>query len=101
LSPITNVELSARLRYWPCKRFGNFDKLSVSVGCGSLKVTGGSQENKLVKMIIVVINFSRFILSIFIFGVVFKMPYNDLHVLRWLRYQSAELQTYYKLIRKN
>jgi hypothetical protein len=26
---------------------------------------------------------------------------NDLHVLRWLRYRSAELQTYYKLKRKN
>jgi hypothetical protein len=26
---------------------------------------------------------------------------NDLHVLRWLRYQSTELQTYYKLKRKN
>jgi hypothetical protein len=25
---------------------------------------------------------------------------NDLHVLRWLRYRSAELQTYYKLKRK-
>jgi len=29
------------------------------------------------------------------------VAYNDLHVLRWLRYQSAKLQTYYKLKRNN
>jgi hypothetical protein len=43
----------------------------VSAGCGSLKVTGRcrSQANKLVKMIIVDINFSRFIVYC---GVVLK-----------------------------
>jgi hypothetical protein len=47
----------------------------VAVGCGSLKITLGSglQASKLVKMIIVVINFSGFIVSIFIFWCRFKM----------------------------
>ena len=56
MSVTDRVELSERLVYFPCKRFGNFDKLSVSVGCGSLNVTGGSQAIKLIKIINIDVN---------------------------------------------
>jgi hypothetical protein len=57
-------------------RSGNFDKFTVFVGCGSLKVTDGPQEYKSIKMIIDKINFSCFMFLIFNIDIVFKMPYN-------------------------
>jgi hypothetical protein len=65
----------------------------MSVGCGSLKVTGGSpQEYKPVKMIIVEKRLSCFMLFILIVFNSLKMPYNGL---RLKKVGDFEVQTFF------